>query len=190
MPAVSGPFCHIILACHFFFFVHLLPISLVDKPAGELIVTYMDLITLSTLFGGLAFSDPWLIVVVIFQSLTAPHMLRTNPWAPTKASAASGAHASIKAPRPGLSPPHAPPAASRPRGQLRAATAACKEPALPNGGRGGLGRRGRTLELHLGGLAGLSLPARRPQLRPRCSRVRWGDGSGPGGALGRMQARL
>ena len=58
--------------------------SLVDKPAGELIVTYMDLITLSITFGGPAFSDPWLIVVVIFQSLTAAHMLQTNPKVPTK----------------------------------------------------------------------------------------------------------
>lgn len=58
--------------------------ALVDKPAGELIVTYMDLITLSITFGGPAFSDPWLIVVVIFQSLTAAHMLQTNPKVPTK----------------------------------------------------------------------------------------------------------
>lgn len=65
----------------------------------------MDLIILSTAFGGLAFSDPWLIVVVIFQSLTASHMLQTNPMAPTKAPAASGTHSFIKAACPGPFPP-------------------------------------------------------------------------------------
>lgn len=84
----------------FFFFVHLLPISLVDKPAEELIATYIDLIILSTVFGGLAFSDPWLIVVVIFQSLTASHMLQTNPMIPTKTLAASGTHSFMKAASP------------------------------------------------------------------------------------------
>lgn len=66
-------------------------------------------------------------------------MLRTNPTAPTKAPAASGAHASIKAPRPGRRPPRPSPAASRPRGELGAGAAAFKEAALPKGGRGGEG---------------------------------------------------
>lgn len=94
MPAVSDPFCSITLSSSFLlplFFLFPFPsaltpraLSLVDKPAGELIVTYMDLITLSITFGGPAVSDPWLIVVVIFQSLTAAHMLQTNPKVPTK----------------------------------------------------------------------------------------------------------
>lgn len=71
MPAVSDPFCILqcyslpLLFCYPFLppftppFAHTPRVpSLVDKPAGELIVTYMDLITLSITFGGPAFSDP------------------------------------------------------------------------------------------------------------------------------------
>lgn len=68
----------------------------------------MDLIILSTAFGGFAISDPWLIVVVIFQSLTASHMLQTNPMTPTKTPAASGAHSFIKASCPVFPPSPSP----------------------------------------------------------------------------------
>lgn len=154
MPAVSGLFCCIILACHFF--VHLPPISLVDKPAGELIVTYMGLITLSTAFGGLASSDPWLIVVVIFQSLTASHMLQTNPTAPTKAPVASGTRSSWKlcapAPSPMVQPLIRHP---RPQGANGEAALGCTAHCYFLWGRsavkGGRGRR-RESRLHLGWL--------------------------------------
>lgn len=60
-------------------------------------------------------------------------MLRTNPRAPTKAPAASGAHVSIKAPRPGR-PPIPPSGASSAPVLLP-----LKEAELPKGWRGGVG---------------------------------------------------
>lgn len=178
----------------FFFFVHLLPISSVDKPAGELIVTYMDLIILSTAFGGLAFSDPWLIVVVIFQSLTAPHMLQTNPTTPTKAPVASGPHSSLKARRPVPLPSSplyshqygAPDLWGRRGGRQSWLPAGydCLEGRSPLKGRRGGGRK---LKLHLGrGWRGSSPPgvsptegvrgAERPS--PRCGWLRDRHGNG------------
>lgn len=185
-----------------FFFVHLLPISSVDKPAGELIVTYMDLITLSTAFGGLAFSDPWLIVVVIFQSLTASHMLQTNPTAPAKAPVASGAHSSLKARRP-VPLPSSPLYSHQDgapdlwggeeggRAGSRLGITASKEGALWEGGGG----RGRKLKLHLGGgWRGSSPPglspvegvrgAERPFPAPRLDRGRHGNGRASSAAAG------
>lgn len=218
----------------FFFFVHLLPISSVDKPAGELIVTYMDLIILSTAFGGLAFSDPWLIVVVIFQSLTASHMLQTNPTTPTKAPVASGPHSFLKARRPVPLPSSplyshqygAPDLWGR-RGGRQSWLPAwydCLE------GRSPLkGRRGGRKEIKTPSgtrLTGVLSPGRQPHRgvrgaerpSPRCGwlrdrhgngrassaaaargpappvsggpRVRWWDGTCPGGALRLMEALL
>lgn len=160
MPAVSDPFC--ILQRYSLPLLFLLSLSsfypplcshprapsLVDKPAGELIVTYMDLITLSITFGGPAFSDPWLIVVVIFQSLTAAHMLQTNPKAPTKPqwqvthSLQKGQHAPLPGPHPQSRCWPVPVWALTPRGR--------EAVGLPSGtsawdGLGRVGRRERTL---------------------------------------------
>lgn len=120
-------------------------------------------------------------------------MLRTNPTAPTKAPAASGAHASIKAPRPGRRPPRPSPAASA----LGASSALVPLPLRRQRcQREGGEERGakKDIETPSGGLAGLSLPRPTPAaaapLPPEPPRVRPWDGGGPAGALGRMEARL